>query len=227
MMRCLLKNLKLQRGRTLFYATKDIISIVVPTWLWYMVVWYIFKINTLRPRQNGRHFADDTFKCIFLNENVWILLQISLKFVPKGPINNIPALVQIMAWRRPGDKPLSELRMESLRTHICVTRPQWVKWYSALWFSVCFGNPICYISLTGYSDYMKHVGSALMSSQPCTLPKRMLVSLQGLWRRAIKGLSSRVTSSPTHVSWQWRGPLVIHSQGEIAWSLPHGAQNHL
>ena len=31
-----------------------------------------------------------------------------MKFVPKGPINNIPALVQIMAWRRPGDKPLSE-----------------------------------------------------------------------------------------------------------------------
>ena len=85
------------------------------------------SINTLRPRQNGRHFPDDIFKCIFLNENVWILLQISLKFVPKGPINNIPALVQIMAWRRPGDKPLSEPRMESLLTHICVTRPQWVK----------------------------------------------------------------------------------------------------
>ena len=42
------------------------------------------------------------------------------------PINNIPALVQIMAWRRPGDKPLSEPMMVSLLTHICVTRPQWV-----------------------------------------------------------------------------------------------------
>ena len=50
----------------------------------------------------------------------------SLKFVPKGPINNTPALVQIMAWRRPGDKPLSEPMMVSLPTHICVTRPQWV-----------------------------------------------------------------------------------------------------
>ena len=65
-------------------------------------------LNTLRPRQNGRRFADDTFKRIFLNENVRISIKISLKFVPKGPINNIPALVQIMAWRRPGDKPLSE-----------------------------------------------------------------------------------------------------------------------
>ena len=65
-------------------------------------------VNTLRPRQNGRNFADEIFKCIFLNENVWISINISLKFVPKGLINNIPALVQIMAWRRTGVKPLSE-----------------------------------------------------------------------------------------------------------------------
>ena len=67
--------------------------------------------NTLRPRQNGRHFPDDIFKCIFLNEKVLILIKISLKLIPKGSINNIPALVQIMAWRRPGDKPLSEPMM--------------------------------------------------------------------------------------------------------------------
>ena len=82
-------------------------------------------INTLRPRQNGHHFADDTFKTIFLNENIRISIKISLKFVPNVPIN-IPALVQIMAWRWPGDKPLSEPMMVSLLTHICVTRPQWV-----------------------------------------------------------------------------------------------------
>ena len=82
-------------------------------------------INTLR--QNGRRFADDVFKCIFLNENIWISIKITLKFVPKGPVNNIPALVQIMAWRRTGDKPLYETMMASLLTHICVTRPQWVK----------------------------------------------------------------------------------------------------
>ena len=80
--------------------------------------------NTLRPRQNGRHFADDIFKRIFLNENVRISIKISLKFVPKGRIDNIPALVQIMAWRRAGDKPLSEPMMVSLPTHICVARPQ-------------------------------------------------------------------------------------------------------
>ena len=83
-------------------------------------------VNSLRPRQNGRHFADDVFKCNFLNENFWIPIKISLKFVPKGPINNILALFQEMAWRRSGDKPLSEPMMVSLPTHICVTRPQWV-----------------------------------------------------------------------------------------------------
>ena len=84
-------------------------------------------INTLRPRQNGRHVADDTFNRIFVNTNVRISFKFPLKFVPKGPINNIPALVQIMAWRLPGDKPFSELVMVSLLTYICVTRPQWVK----------------------------------------------------------------------------------------------------
>ena len=61
-------------------------------------------INT---EANERHFADDIFMCIFLNENVWIPIKISLKFVPNVPISNSLALVQIMAWRRPGDKPLS------------------------------------------------------------------------------------------------------------------------
>ena len=83
-------------------------------------------VNTLRLRENGRHFQDDLSKCISLNENVWILIKISLKFVPKGPINNNPALVQIMAWRRSGDKPLSEPMIVSLLTNICGARPQWV-----------------------------------------------------------------------------------------------------
>ena len=84
-------------------------------------------VNSSSPRQNGRHFTDDIFKCIFLNENVWISIKISLKFVPKGPINNIPALVQIIARHRPGDKPLSVPMMVSLPKHIYVTWPQWVK----------------------------------------------------------------------------------------------------
>ena len=79
--------------------------------------------------------------------NIWISNKISLKFVPKGPFRNIPALVQIMAWRRPGDKPLSEPMMVRLPTHICVTRPQWVSSHhmfipmltavSRVWYSLC------------------------------------------------------------------------------------------
>ena len=76
----------------------------------------------------------DIFKWIFVNKNVWISIRVSLKFVPKCQINNIPTLVQIMAWRRPGDKPLSEPMMVSLLKHIYITRPQWVnlKW---IWIS--------------------------------------------------------------------------------------------
>ena len=91
------------------------------------------SVNTLRPRQNGRHFANDIFKCIFFNENVWIPIKISMKFVSKGPIKNIPASVQIMAWCRPGNKPLSEPMMVSLTTHICITQPQWVNVGAILW----------------------------------------------------------------------------------------------
>ena len=83
------------------------------------------EINTLMPRHNGRHFADNRFKCIFMNENAWILIKSSLTFVPEGPINNFPTLIQIMACRRSGDKPLSEPMM--VPTYIWVTRPQWVK----------------------------------------------------------------------------------------------------
>ena len=94
----------------------------------------IDTVNTLRPRQNGRYFADDIFKCIFLNKNASIAIKISLKFVLGGRINNIPALVQIMAWHWLGDKPLSEPMMVSLLTHICITWLQWVKIVYPLYF---------------------------------------------------------------------------------------------
>ena len=87
-------------------------------------------INTLRPRQDGCHFTDDSFKWMFLNKNVWISINISLKFVPRGPINNIPTEVQVMACRQPGNKPISEPMMVRLPTHISITRPQWVKHWS-------------------------------------------------------------------------------------------------
>ena len=75
---------------------------------------------------SGRDKIITIVKWIFLTEIVFIFLRISFKFIPKIRINNIPVLVLIMAWRRPGVKPLSEPMVVSLLTHICVTRPQWV-----------------------------------------------------------------------------------------------------
>ena len=65
-------------------------------------------LQTSSPAQNGRHFADNIYKCIFLNQKFCILIPISLNFVPKCPIGNKWALVQVMAWHRIGDKPLPE-----------------------------------------------------------------------------------------------------------------------
>ena len=70
--------------------------------------------DTLRPRHNGHHFIDDISKCIFFNENFLILIQISVKFVPKRPINKSPALDNCLAPNRwPAiiwTTPLSERR---------------------------------------------------------------------------------------------------------------------
>ena len=123
-------------------------------------------LNTLRPKK-WTPFRRRHFQVHFLEWNVWILIKISMKFVPKGPMNNIPALVQIMAWCRPGNKPLSELMMVSLTTHICVTRlpcvnhPQHMKHTSLItlirlsssssyltW--VIFGHTVCITSATNW-----------------------------------------------------------------------------
>ena len=72
----------------------------------------INHVNTLRLRKKMATIFQMTFlNIIFFNENCCILMKISLKFVPPGSINNIPPLVQIMAWRWSGNKPLSEQMM--------------------------------------------------------------------------------------------------------------------
>ena len=110
----------------------------LPSCIIYPPMVNIICFNTLKPRQDGRHFADDIFTYIFFKDNCFIMIKFSLKYVRKGPIDNNPALVQIMAWRRSGDKPLSEPMMVSLLTHICVIRPQWVKtWPDNASFSSC------------------------------------------------------------------------------------------
>ena len=92
---------------------------VILVWL-YNIKWCgLTDAERRSPQFRRRHFE------MHFNEHVWISLKISLKFVPKVRIN-IPALVQIMAWCQPDDKPLSESMIFSLPTNICVARPQWV-----------------------------------------------------------------------------------------------------
>ena len=81
-------------------------------------------INTLRPRQCGRHFLDNILIWIFLNENVWIWCKISLRFIPKDPINNISALVQIMDWCP--TKQATSHYLEQWYLDISITWPQCV-----------------------------------------------------------------------------------------------------
>ena len=88
----------------------------------------------------GAILADDIFKRIFLNENVIIAIQISLKFVTYGPIGNKSALVRVMAWRRTGDKPLPEPMMTqstdakaALGGDELKTRAKWTTLLTRLW----------------------------------------------------------------------------------------------
>ena len=159
-------------------------------------------INTLRSRQNGRHFADFIFKCIFLNENIQISKKISLKFVPKGPINNIPALVQIMAWRRPGDNPLSEQMMVTLLTNICVTRPQWVNSGSDHYYekrnTLFYFRPSWKTKLGANSWLFRIVPIVMHSIKACMSPHKYCCSARLILYqvRFIHAVSTRNKSRP-------------------------------
>ena len=126
-------------------------------------------VNTLMPRQNGRHCPDDIFKCTFLKENVRIAINISLDFVPKSPINNIPGLVEIIAWHRTGDRALYEPMMARLPTHICLTRPQWVEY--RIWPVAITDRPSCQFNW-GYSAGVFQASllvASVVSYVPCIL----------------------------------------------------------
>ena len=121
---------------TVFVSIQEINHVYVRTLL--HMYWCIYSVELMEKKYipETYHIEAETkwtpfsrrlFKCIFLNNNVWISINISLKFVPNGLINNIPLLVQIKAGRRSGDKPSSEPMVVRLLTHICVSRLRWVK----------------------------------------------------------------------------------------------------
>ena len=110
----------------MFPSQEDTVHKIMKDILWNKSSWYIITfdntgiswkgtwlphllINSPQPGQNDGLFADDIFRCILVNEKgFFILVKISMKFLPEGPINNNTALVQIMAWCWIGNKPLYE-----------------------------------------------------------------------------------------------------------------------
>ena len=145
--------------------------------------------NILRPRQFGRHFPD-IFQRIFVNENIRILIWISLTFVPRVPIDNKPALVQDVAWCRPGDKPLSEPMMLRLPTHICVTWPQWVKVISGTVFAIYMFLCVCVLKII-----MIKIGVVLFTRKISFETLSLLLAIC-----------------------KWNHPRVTH-RGEVIWSF--------
>ena len=79
------------------------------------------------PGQNSRDFTGIIFRCILMKEQFCFLINMSLKYVHRRPIDNYTVLAYFMAWCRSAAKPLYESMMVRSLTHICVTRPQWVK----------------------------------------------------------------------------------------------------
>ena len=71
-------------------------------------IWHVRLELTNLPLDKMAAFSQTTCSNAFFNENIYISNKISLNYIPWGPIDNILALVQIIAWRRPGDKTLSE-----------------------------------------------------------------------------------------------------------------------
>ena len=108
--------------------------------------WEWYTCDTLRLEQNGGHFVDNIFKCIFLTESTSSHVSIQLHFVPEGPVHNMSPLVQEMAWHLFGAKPLPEPMLIHI-TDTYVTRPQCVNPLRAKFFR---GNINMYLHFVSF-----------------------------------------------------------------------------
>ena len=159
--------------------------------------------------ENG-HYLADIFKWLFLHKNVWISIKLSLTFF-KDPMNNIPALVQILARCRIGVKPSSELSLVSLLTNIRVTWPQWVNW-------TIFDPYACFVHvglesfpepMLNYSIAISHLGIDAGENQI-----KILISLLEplFWKVSCNGshfVRERCVNAlwPSDAIWQYRTTL--------------------
>ena len=125
------------------YGVSFVSSTSILCSIFFTVCLYTKLLNTLRQRQNGRHFTD-TFKCFLLNENVGISIKISWKFVPNDLINNIPALIQLTAtshylnqWQLTLQTSLS-LDLNKMATIFPITFSNAISWWKIIWFWLKF-----------------------------------------------------------------------------------------
>ena len=124
--------LMVQWGKNFAHATHGMNKIMTWTDHYFTITCRKKKVSFLQEVDNDlinpllTHFSLDKMAAISLMTfsdafSSMKSFKISLKFVPKGPINKIPVLVQIIAW------PLSEPYIYNIYIYICVTKPQWVK----------------------------------------------------------------------------------------------------
>ena len=125
-----------------------------------LCIWYIYQysagvhcnvkyhLNSSPPGQNGRHFPNNILKCIFMNGKFCMMIQISLKFVPNSPFNNIPALVQIMAWHWSGNKIWTNADPVHWRMYTAQGGDEWI--HMKLW------RQISHKGLCGHGKYNLH-----------------------------------------------------------------------
>ena len=159
-------------------------------------VWIVSPVDTLNPKQNGRIFADDIFKLIFFNENIWISIKISSKFVPNCPINNKSSLVQVMTWRRTGDEPLPVTMMTWLNCAYTWWRHQ-METFSAL-LAICARNS----PETGEFSAQRPVTRSLDVFFDVRLIKRLSKHSRGWWFETLSHPLWRHRNDQ-RIKWSW------------------------
>ena len=146
-------------------------------------------LNSSPPGQNGHHFADDIFKCLFLNENVWISINISLKC----SVNNIRALVQIMAWRSMNQlhsKPILQLLTHWGRMmHICVSKSTIISSDNGLLPGCCLAIIWTNAAILLSRPLGTNLHEILVEIHTFSFKKICLKMASGKWRPFCRGLN--------------------------------------
>ena len=151
----------------------------------------------------------------FLNENAWISLKISLKFVSQVTINNIPASVQIMGWLQPGERPLSEPMMASLLMHICVFGLSELRHPDAL-FSLHHQPNILGTREPSEKAKPRH-NLPQNNHRPATTTTTTTTTTNN--QQQVKSVTDEQGNAPKQITWNWVGK-VKHKEKELRKQTP-------